>query len=131
VNFAGVKVSSLSGGQRQRVAIARALMARPRVLLADEPFSALDRINARRSMKLLASLQEKYGFALAASLHDPSIAPGYFTRYLFVADGTVEELTAPQFQEMVRGHHPEFITERRKVEDGRGYPQCKGSDETV
>jgi phosphonate transport system permease protein len=91
------RVSSLSGGQRQRVAIARALMSRPRVLIADEPLAALDRRNARRTLKLLLSLQQKYGFALVVSIHDPDMAAGAFNRFLVVDNGQVEELPPTMF----------------------------------
>lgn len=60
----------LSGGMRQRTAIARALITRPRVLLLDEPFSALDISLKRRMHGLLRSLQEETGTSMVMVTHD-------------------------------------------------------------
>lgn len=78
------RVSCLSGGQRQRVAIARALAAKPDVLLADEPFANLDGVTANRIARLLGRLQERHGFALVCSVHDPSRVAGLFDRVVDV-----------------------------------------------
>lgn len=59
-----------SGGQRQRVAIARAIVGDPRVLLADEPVSALDVSTRVRIIDLLADLRERRGLALVLVSHD-------------------------------------------------------------
>ena len=64
----------LSGGQQQRVALARALVIRPRVLLLDEPFSALDR-NLRASMQVeIKEIQRKLGVTTIFVTHDQSEA---------------------------------------------------------
>lgn len=65
-----VKITQLSGGQAQRVAIARALANEPKILLLDEPFSALDHAIKSKLLAEVLSLQEELGFALILVSHD-------------------------------------------------------------
>ena len=64
----------LSGGQAQRVAIARALVAEPRLLLADEPTSQLDRASGQHVIDVLLAAASATGAALVVATHDPAIA---------------------------------------------------------
>lgn len=64
------RVSSLSGGERQRVALARALVARPRLLLLDEPLSALDRKARREIQRYLRQVLDTHGLSAVVVTHD-------------------------------------------------------------
>ncbi len=63
----------LSGGQRQRVAVARALVGRPRLVLADEPTAALDKLSGAEVVNLLKELTEREGAAVMMVTHDHRI----------------------------------------------------------
>ncbi|MFP5021693.1 phosphonate ABC transporter ATP-binding protein [Pseudonocardia phyllosphaerae] len=80
---------SLSGGQQQRVAIARALCQRARVLLADEPVSALDPAAAEQVLGLLAELAHTEHLAVLAVLHQPDLAARHADRVVGLRSGEV------------------------------------------
>ncbi|MDH5398267.1 MAG: ABC transporter ATP-binding protein [Cyclobacteriaceae bacterium] len=77
----------LSGGQQQRVAIARAIIAKPKVILADEPTGNLDSANGEEVMKLLAELNEE-GTTIVMVTHSPYDA-NYSHRIINLFDGKV------------------------------------------
>ena len=85
----------LSGGQRQRVALARALVMRPRVLLLDEPLSALDK-NLREAMQLeLRRLQQSIGITFVMVTHDQYEAMTMSDRIGVMFDGQLKQVDAP------------------------------------
>jgi len=89
------KPRQLSGGQQQRVALARALVIRPKVLLLDEPFSALDR-NLRASMQVeLKEIQRKLGVTTIFVTHDQSEALSLSDRIAVMAEGRIRQLDTP------------------------------------
>ena len=86
------KPSQLSGGQRQRVALARAVVCEPKVLLLDEPLSALD-AKLRRQMQIeLKRLQEKLGITFVFVTHDQEEALTMSDRIAVINKGRVEQL---------------------------------------
>jgi putative spermidine/putrescine transport system ATP-binding protein len=89
------KPRQLSGGQQQRVALARALVIRPKVLLLDEPFSALDR-NLRALMQVeLKEIQRKLGVTTIFVTHDQSEALSLSDRIAVLAEGRIRQLGTP------------------------------------
>ena len=86
----------LSGGQRQRVALARAIIAKPRLLLLDEPLSALDR-NLRQQMQLeLKTLQHSLGIAFVFVTHDQEEALTMSDRIVVMRAGQIEQIGTPR-----------------------------------
>lgn len=91
-DFAQRKPDMLSGGQQQRVALARALVNRPRVLLLDEPMSALDR-KLREEMQLeLIRLHTDLGLTFVFVTHDQEEALAMSDRIVVMYDGVVQQL---------------------------------------
>jgi ABC-type Fe3+/spermidine/putrescine transport system ATPase subunit len=87
--------AQLSGGQRQRVALARALVKRPKVLLLDEPLSALDR-QIRGEMQIeLKRLQHAVGITFVVVTHDQEEALGLADRIAVMRDGEVLQVGTP------------------------------------
>jgi spermidine/putrescine transport system ATP-binding protein len=99
VGLAGLgarKPAQLSGGQRQRVALARAIIAKPRLLLLDEPLSALDR-NLRQQMQIeLKTLQHRLGIAFVFVTHDQEEALTMSDRIVVMRAGRIEQIGTPR-----------------------------------
>lgn len=94
--YAGSKPSKISGGQQQRVALARALVNRPRLLLLDEPLSALD-ANLRRQMQIeLKSLQREVGISFVFVTHDQEEAMVMSDRIALLRRGELEQVASPR-----------------------------------
>ncbi len=89
------KPRQLSGGQQQRVALARALVIKPKVMLLDEPFSAIDK-NLRAEMQVeLKQIQKKVGITTLFVTHDQSEALSLSDRIAVMSHGKIEQLSEP------------------------------------
>lgn len=85
----------LSGGQQQRVALARALVINPKVVLLDEPFSAIDK-NLRGEMQVeLKQIQKRVGITTVFVTHDQSEALSLSDRIAVMSNGRIEQLSEP------------------------------------
>ncbi|WP_410631365.1 ABC transporter ATP-binding protein [Amycolatopsis sp. cmx-4-83] len=80
-----------SGGQRQRIALARALAPRPKVLVGDEPFSALDAAVRAQIVDLVAGLAADFGLSLVLVSHDIGVVQQLCDRLIVLKDGEVVE----------------------------------------
>jgi ABC-type lipoprotein export system ATPase subunit len=85
--------AELSGGQMQRVAVARALVARPSIILADEPTGNLDSHSSTEVLDLLRSLSDEDGAAVVMVTHDQAAA-GYGSREVHLVDGRADAIDA-------------------------------------
>jgi len=83
------RADALSGGQQQRVGIARALMQEPKLLLADEPVSALDPATSHSVLKYIEQINQQRGVTVLCSLHFLSLARTYATRIIALKDGNM------------------------------------------
>ena len=89
------KPHQLSGGQRQRVALARALIRRPKVLLLDEPLSALDKKLREQTQFELMDLQDKIGITFIVVTHDQDEAMALASRIAVMNHGRVMQVGTP------------------------------------
>lgn len=90
------KISQLSGGQQQRVALARALVARPKLLLLDEPLSALDKNLRQKMQQELKNLQAELGIGFIFVTHDQEEALTMSDRIAVLANGRIQQLGNPE-----------------------------------
>ena len=94
--FADRKPAALSGGQQQRVALARALAAKPKLLLLDEPFSALDE-NLREEMRsLVLELRREFDMTVILVTHDRAEALSMSDRVALLFDGRIAQIGTPR-----------------------------------
>ena len=94
--YADRAAHALSGGQRQRVALARALILKPKVLLLDEPLSALDKKMREQMQGELRRLQRQVGITFVLVTHDQEEALIMSDRIAVMFEGEIAQIAAPQ-----------------------------------
>ncbi|WP_193175259.1 ABC transporter ATP-binding protein [Oricola nitratireducens] len=109
LEFANRNISQLSGGQKQRVALARALVTEPKILLLDEPLSALDAHLKVRMQSVLSSLQKDLGITFVYVTHSMSEAFSMADRVVIMSRGKIEQIGTPQ--EIYREPRNRFVAE--------------------
>ncbi len=96
------KISMLSGGQKQRVALARTMVMKPKILLLDEPLSALDGVIKESIKQKIKEVARTYHLTTIIVTHDPEEALSLSDKVLILGDGKVVQFGTPD--EIV--HHP-------------------------
>jgi spermidine/putrescine transport system ATP-binding protein len=112
------KISQLSGGQQQRVALARSLIARPKILLLDEPLSALDKNLRHKMQQELKKLQHELGISFVFVTHDQEEALVMSDRIAVLNGGRVQQLDTPAniYRKPVNEFVARFIGESNLLE---------------
>lgn len=105
--------NELSGGEKQRIGILRAIIANPKVLLMDEPFSALDPISRTQLQDLIKQLHNEYKMTTVFVTHDMDEALKLADRICILQDGKVVQIATPK--EMQDNPANDFVREFFKV----------------
>ncbi|MFC0206880.1 ABC transporter ATP-binding protein [Chelativorans intermedius] len=105
--FGDRRINQLSGGQQQRVALARALVARPKILLLDEPLSALDKGLRDKMQQELKALQHELGISFVFVTHDQEEALTMSDRVAVLGHGKLQQIGRPQ--ELYRAPRNVFV----------------------
>ena len=88
--------SELSGGEQQRIGIVRAIIAEPKILLMDEPFSALDAISRKQLQALTKKLHKEFGMTTIFVTHDTDEALKLGDRIAVLQDGEICQVADPE-----------------------------------
>ena len=112
----------LSGGQQQRVALARALAIEPRVLLLDEPLSALDAKVRLQLREQIRTLQQRLGTTTLFVTHDQEEALSMADRVGVMRDGRLEQIATPSELYSTAGHRVRRRVRRHDEPDSRHLP---------
>lgn len=89
------KISQLSGGQKQRVALARTLVMKPKILLLDEPLSALDGVIKESIKDRIKTIAKQYKLTTIIVTHDPEEALTLSDRVLIINEGKISQYDTP------------------------------------
>lgn len=101
------KIEQLSGGQKQRVALARTMVMKPKILLLDEPLSALDGVIKESIKKQIQDIAKKYHLTTIIVTHDPEEALTLSDRVMILNEGGISQFAEPS--EIVLHPANEFI----------------------
>lgn len=103
------KIDQLSGGQKQRVALARTMVMKPKILLLDEPLSALDGVIKESIKDRIKTIAKEYHLTTIIVTHDPEEALTLSDRVLIINEGTISQYGKPE--EIIRTPSNHFVRE--------------------
>lgn len=103
------RIDQLSGGQKQRVALARTMVMKPKILLLDEPLSALDGVIKESIKDRIKTIAKEYHLTTIIVTHDPEEALTLSDRVLIINEGTISQYGRPE--EIIRTPSNGFVRE--------------------
>lgn len=103
------KIDMLSGGQKQRVALARTLVMKPKILLLDEPLSALDGVIKESIKESIVNIAKKFNLTTIIVTHDPEEALTISDKVLIINNGNIEQFGTPG--EIINNPASEFVND--------------------
>lgn len=103
------RISELSGGQKQRVSIARTLVMKPKILLLDEPLSALDGVIKESIKERIKSIAREFKLTTIIVTHDPEEALTMSDKILIINQGNISQFGSPQ--EIINQPANDFVKE--------------------
>lgn len=101
------RIDQLSGGQKQRTALARTMVMKPRILLLDEPLSALDGVIKESIKERIKTIAKEYRLTTIIVTHDPEEALTLSDRVLIIDNGTISQYARPE--EIVHKPQNDFV----------------------
>ena len=90
------KIDKLSGGQKQRVALARTMVMKPKILLLDEPLSALDGVIKESIKETIVRIAKDFNLTTIIVTHDPEEALTISDKVLIINKGNIEQFGTPE-----------------------------------
>ena len=103
------KIDQLSGGQKQRVALARTMVMKPKILLLDEPLSALDGVIKESIKEKIVTIAKEFHLTTIIVTHDPEEALTISDKVLILNKGKIEQFAAPA--EIIKNPKSQFVND--------------------
>lgn len=103
------KIDQLSGGQKQRVALARTMVMKPKILLLDEPLSALDGVIKESIKEKIVTIAKEFNLTTIIVTHDPEEALTISDKVLILNKGKIEQYVAPA--EIIKNPKSQFVND--------------------
>lgn len=103
------RIDQLSGGQKQRVALARTMVMKPKILLLDEPLSALDGVIKESIKEKIKTIAKEYQLTTIIVTHDPEEALTLSDRVLIMKDGSISQYAKPR--DIINQPSSDFVRE--------------------